>query len=44
MKKCLIVSLMLLSLLTLAACGTTQGDTTDTADSSQTAADTTQDA
>lgn len=41
MKKCLIVSLMLLSLLTLAACGTTQGDT---ADSSQTAADTTQDA
>lgn len=47
MKKYLIVSLMLLSLLTLAACGTTQGDTTDTADtagSSQTAADTTQDA
>lgn len=47
MKKCLIVSLMLLSLLTLAACGTTQGDTTDTADtadSSQTAADITQDA
>lgn len=44
MKKCLIVSLMLLSLLTLAACGTTQGDTADTADSSQTAADTTQDA
>lgn len=47
MKKCLIVSLMLLSLLTLAACGTTQGDTTDTADtadSSQTAADTTQNA
>lgn len=47
MKKCLIVSLMLLSLLTLAACGTTQGDTTDTADtadSSQTAADTTLDA
>lgn len=47
MKQCLIVSLMLLSLLTLAACGTTQGDTTDTADtagSSQTAADTTQDA
>ena len=46
MKKCLIVSLMLLSLLTLAACGTTQGDTTDTADtagSSQTAADITQD-
>lgn len=41
MKKCLIVSLMLLSLLTLAACGTTQGDTTD---SSQTATDTTQDA
>lgn len=38
MKKCLIVSLILLSLLTLAACGTTQGDTTD---SSQTAADTT---
>ena len=47
MKKRLIVSLMLLSLLTLAACGTTQGyttDTDDTADSSQTAADTTQDA
>lgn len=47
MKKCLIVSLMLLSLLTLAACGTTQGDTidtADTADSSQAAADTTQDA
>lgn len=47
MKKCLIVSLMLLSLLTLAACGTTQGDitdTADTADSSQTAADTTQNA
>lgn len=44
MKKCLIVSLMLLSLLTLAACGTTHDDTTDTADSSQTAADTTQDA
>ena len=44
MKKYLIVSLMLLSLLTLAACGTTLGDTTDTADSSQTAADTTQDA
>lgn len=50
MKKFLIVSLMLLSLLTLAACGTTQGDTTDTtnttdtADSRQTAADTTQDA
>lgn len=47
MKKRLIVSLMLLGLLTLAACGTTQGDTTDTAntaDSSQTAADTTQDA
>lgn len=47
MKKCLIVSLMLLSLLTLAACGTTQGDTTDTADtadSSQTAADATHDA
>ena len=46
MKQRLIVSLMLLSLLTLAACGTTQGDTTDTADttdSSQTAADTTQD-
>lgn len=41
MKKCLIVSLMLLSLLTLAACGTTQGDTTD---SSQTAADATHDA
>lgn len=47
MKKRLIVSLMLLSLLTLAACGTTQGDTTDTtdtADSSQTAADITQNA
>lgn len=47
MKKRLIVSLMLLSLLTLAACGTTQGDTTDTADtadSSQTAADIIQDA
>lgn len=44
MKKRLIVSLMLLSLLTLAACGTTQGDTTDTTDSSQTAADATQDA
>lgn len=44
MKKCLIVSLMLLSLLTLAACGTTQSDTTDSTDSSQTAADTTQDA
>lgn len=44
MKKRLIVSLMLLSLLTLAACGTTQGDTTDSTDSSQTAADTTQDA
>lgn len=44
MKKCLIVSLMLLSLLTLAACGTTQGDSTDSTDSSQTAADTTQDA
>lgn len=44
MKKCLIVSLMLLSLLTLAACGTTQGDTTDSTDSSQAAADTTQDA
>lgn len=43
MKKCLIVSLMLLSLLTLAACGTTQGDTTDSTDSSQTAADATQD-
>ena len=42
MKKYLIVSLMLLSLLTLAACGTTQGDTTDSTDSSQTAADTTQ--
>lgn len=41
MKKCLIVSLMLLSLLTLAACGTTQGDSTD---SSQTAADATHDA
>lgn len=41
MKQRLIVSLMLLSLLTLAACGTTQSDT---ADSSQTAADTTQDA
>ena len=44
MKKRLIVSLMLLSLLTLAACGTTQGDTTDSTDSSQTAADATQDA
>ncbi|MBS4880713.1 MAG: hypothetical protein KH138_10530 [Firmicutes bacterium] len=44
MKQRLIVSLMLLSLLTLAACGTTQGDTTDSTDSSQTAADTTQDA
>ena len=44
MKKRLIVSLMLLSLLTLAACGTTQGDTTDSTDSSQTAADTTQNA
>lgn len=44
MKKCLIVSLMLLSLLTLAACGTTQGDTTDSTDSSQTAADATHDA
>ena len=44
MKQCLIVSLMLLSLLTLAACGTTQGDTTDTTDSSQTAADATHDA
>lgn len=44
MKKCLIVSLMLLSLLTLAACGTTQGDSTDTTDSSQTAADATHDA
>lgn len=44
MKKCLIVSLMLLSLLTLAACGTTQGDTTDSTDSSQAAADTTQNA
>lgn len=41
MKKYLIVSLMLLSLLTLAACGTTQGDSTD---SSQTAADATHDA
>ena len=41
MKQRLIVSLMLLSLLTLAACGTTQSDT---ADSSQTAADITQDA
>ena len=40
MKKYLIVSLMLLSLLTLAACGTTQGDSTD---SSQTAADATHD-
>lgn len=39
MKKCLIVSLMLLSLLTLAACGTTQGDTTDTADTTQDAQD-----
>lgn len=44
MKKYLIVSLMLLSLLTLAACGTTQGDTTDSTDSSQTAADATHDA
>lgn len=44
MKQCLIVSLMLLSLLTLAACGTTQGDTTDSTDSSQTAADATHDA
>lgn len=44
MKKCLIVSLMLLSLLTLAACGTTQSDTTDSTDSSQTAADATHDA
>ena len=44
MKKCLIVFLMLLSLLTLAACGTTQGDTTDSTDSSQTAADATHDA
>lgn len=44
MKKRLIVSLMLLSLLTLAACGTTQGDTTDSTDSSQTAADATHDA
>lgn len=44
MKKCLIVSLMLLSLLTLAACGTTQGDTTDSTDSSQTATDATHDA
>lgn len=44
MKQRLIVSLMLLSLLTLAACGTTQGDTTDSTDSSQTAADATQDA
>lgn len=44
MKKYLIVSLMLLSLLTLAACGTTQSDTTDSTDSSQTAADITQDA
>lgn len=44
MKKCLIVSLMLLSLLTLTACGTTQGDTTDSTDSSHTAADITQDA
>lgn len=43
MKKCLIVSLMLLSLLTLAACGTTQGDSTDSTDSSQTAADATHD-
>ena len=41
MKKCLIVSLMLLSLLTLAACGTTQSDSTD---SSQTAVDATHDA
>lgn len=44
MKQRLIVSLMLLSLLTLAACGTTQGDTTDSTDSSQTAADATHDA
>lgn len=44
MKKCLIVSLMLLSLLTLAACGTTQSDTTDSTDSSQTAVDATHDA
>ena len=43
MKQRLIVSLMLLSLLTLAACGTTQGDTTDSTDSSQTAADATHD-
>ena len=41
MKKCLIVSLMLLSLLTLAACGTTQGDTTDSTDeASSTGSDT----
>lgn len=42
MKKFLIVSLMLLSLLSLAACGTTQQgttDSTDTADNSQSAAD-----
>lgn len=39
MKKCLIVSLMLLSLLTLAACGTTQGDTTDTADTADSSQD-----
>lgn len=43
MKKLLIVSLMLLSLLSLAACGTTQQenttDSTDTADSSQSTTD-----
>lgn len=39
MKKRLIVSLMLLSLLTLAACGTTQGDTTDTADTADSSQD-----
>lgn len=41
MKKLLIVSLMLVSLLSLAACGSTQ--TTDTADDSQTTTDTTTD-
>ena len=39
MKKCLIVSLMLLSLLTLAPCGTTHGDSTDTPDTTQDAQD-----
>lgn len=37
MKKLLIVSLMLLSLLSLAACGTAQPDPTDAADSTNTA-------